>query len=129
MAEYRSGWTDERTGKLIGNLLRFGVLLSAGLVLAGAVVYLIHRGAMAPHYKAFRGESASMRSVSGIVHNALLFRGRGIIELGVLLLISTPVARVALSIFAFAMERDYLYVVVTIAVLAVLAFSLMGGRF
>ncbi len=34
----------------------------------------------------------------------------GIIQLGVLLLIATPVARVVLSIFAFAQQRDLRYV-------------------
>jgi uncharacterized membrane protein len=49
-------------------------------------------------------------------------------QLGLLLLIATPVARVAFSVFAFALQRDRLYVVVTLAVLGVLAFSMTGGQ-
>jgi uncharacterized membrane protein len=51
-----------------------------------------------------------------------------LIQLGLLLLIATPVARVAFSAAAFAMQRDRLYVVVALIVLAVLMYSLMGGR-
>jgi len=51
-----------------------------------------------------------------------------LIQLGLLLLIATPVARVAFSVVAFAMQRDRLYVAVALIVLAVLMYSLMGGR-
>jgi uncharacterized membrane protein len=74
------------------------------------------------------GEPVDLRSVSGIVRDALALRERGLIQLGLLLLIATPVARVAFSVAAFAMQRDRLYVVVALIVLAVLMYSLMGGR-
>jgi uncharacterized membrane protein len=48
----------------------------------------------------------------------------GIIQLGILILIATPVVRVAFSVFAFAEERDWMYVVVTLVVLGLLLFSL-----
>jgi uncharacterized membrane protein len=51
-----------------------------------------------------------------------------LIQLGLLLLIATPVARVAFSVAAFAMQRDRLYVVVALIVLAVLMYSLTGGH-
>ena len=52
--------------------------------------------------------------------------GRAIIQLGLLLLIATPVARVLFSAIAFAIERDYMYVVITLIVLAILLYSLFG---
>jgi uncharacterized membrane protein len=55
-------------------------------------------------------------------------QGRGIIQLGLLFLIATPVARVVFSIFAFSVQRDRLYVVVTLTVLAILMFSLTGAQ-
>jgi uncharacterized membrane protein len=70
-----------------------------------------------------------LRTFSGILADATAFRGRGIIQLGLLLLIATPVARVAFSVVAFALERERLYVIVTLAVLAVLLFSLAGGHY
>jgi len=69
-----------------------------------------------------------LRTLSGIVKDALAFRGRGLIQLGLLLLIATPLARVAFSVVAFALEGDRLYVGVALIVLTVLVYSLVGGR-
>ena len=74
------------------------------------------------------GEPSEYRTVSGIIRGAVSFRGRNIIQLGLLILIATPVARVAFSVIAFVLERDRLYVVITLIVLAVLLFSLAGGH-
>jgi uncharacterized membrane protein len=65
--------------------------------------------------------------VSGIVREAVTRHGRGIIQLSLLFLIATPVARVVFSIFAFAVQRDRLCVVVTLIVHAILIFSLTGA--
>ncbi len=124
----RGGWTDQRLDSIIGNLLRTGVVLAASIVLAGGVIYLRRHGSEIPNYKVFRGEPASLRTISGILHGARTPKGRAIIQLGLLVLLATPVTRVAFSVFAFALQRDALYVVVTLIVLAVLTFSLMGGH-
>jgi uncharacterized membrane protein len=126
MASGRS-WTDRRMDLVIGNLLRSGVLLSALVVLFGGVVYLLGHGESHTDYRVFRGEPSDLRSVGGILHDALAFNGTGIIQFGLLLLIATPVARVAFSIFGFAEEHDRLYVVVSSIVLLVLAYSLVGS--
>jgi uncharacterized membrane protein len=81
-----------------------------------------------PHYSTFVGVPEELRTISGICRGALTFRGRSIIQLGLLLLIATPVARVAFSVVAFALQRDRLYAGITLFVLAVLAFSLAGGH-
>ena len=121
------GWTDQRMEILIGQLLRTGVLLSAFIVVLGGSVYLVRHGHAHAEYRVFRGEPADLRTVGGIVRSTLALRGRGIIQLGLLLLIATPVARVAFSIFGFAEEHDRLYVVITVIVLLVLTYSLMGS--
>ncbi|MFZ0275946.1 MAG: DUF1634 domain-containing protein [Candidatus Sulfotelmatobacter sp.] len=126
MAGERS-WTDRRMDVVIGNLLRFGVLVSALVVLLGGVLYLVRNGHSPTDYRVFRGEPSQLRSVRGILHNAVALNGRGIIQLGLLLLIATPVARVAFSIFGFAEEHDRMYVVVASIVLLVLAYSLIGS--
>ena len=97
------------------------------MVLAGGVVYLIRHGSAAPDYHAFRSEPADLRTVPGIVAVTLMGRGRGIIQLGLLLLIATPIVRVAFSLVAFSLERDRTYVVVTLIVLAILLYGLAGG--
>jgi uncharacterized membrane protein len=122
------GWTEQQMQVTIGNLLRAGVLAAAVVVLIGGTVYLVRHGAAAPQYGAFRGEPADLRTVSGIVTDAISLRGRGIIQLGLLILLATPIGRVAFSVLAFALQRDSLYVVVTLMVLAVLIFSLAGGH-
>jgi uncharacterized membrane protein len=121
-------WSDDRVETMMGNLLRTGVALAAAVILAGGIVYLLRNGTTQPSYHFFRGEPADLRSVRGIIKEALSLRGRGIIQLGLLLLIATPVARVAFSVYAFARQRDRAYVVVTLIVLAVLFYGLAGGQ-
>jgi uncharacterized membrane protein len=117
-------WTDERVERVIGTLLRWGVILAAAVVLAGGVMYLARHGSTIPDYRVFRGEPSDLRTVSGIVTGAISWHSRGLILFGLLLLIATPVARVAFSVVAFALQKDRTYVVVTLIVLAVLLYSL-----
>jgi len=126
MAGERS-WTDRRMDMVISNLLRSGVLVSALVVLFGGVLYLARHGHSPTDYRVFRGEPSELRSVGGILRDAVALSGRGVIQLGLLLLIATPVARVAFSIFGFAEERDRMYVVIASIVLLVLAYSLIGS--
>ena len=121
------GWTDRRMDIVIGNLLRSGVVLSALIVFLGAVIYLARHGSSHADYRVFRGEPSDLRTVGGIVRQVIAVRGRGIIQLGLLFLIATPVVRVAFSIFGFAEEEDRLYVVIASVVLLVLAYSLIGS--
>jgi uncharacterized membrane protein len=122
----KSDWTDQKIEVIIANLLRAGVTLAAGVVLAGGVVFLARHGLAPTRYHAFAGEPSDLRELKGIVRSAFSFHGRGIIQLGILFLIATPVARVAFSTVAFALERDWLYVGIACAVLAVLMYSLVG---
>ncbi|HET7893650.1 MAG TPA: DUF1634 domain-containing protein [Candidatus Sulfotelmatobacter sp.] len=121
-----SNWTDQRIEDIVGNLLRTGVLLSALVVSAGGLIYLVRYGQLPVDFRVFRGEPADLRSLHGIVRSTVRLQGRGIIQLGLLLLIATPVARVAFSIIAFAKERDRTYVVLTLIVFLILAYSLLG---
>lgn len=123
----KADWTERRVEGMIANLLRSGVTLAALVVLAGGVVFLSRNGMVQANYQVFSGEPSDLRHWGGIVANALAARGRGMIQLGLLLLIATPVARVAFGAFAFAIERDWLYVGVALCVLAVLVYSLLGS--
>jgi uncharacterized membrane protein len=120
-------WSDDQLEQVMAKLLRAGVILAAACVFAGGVRYLVHYSRMAPDYRVFRGEPADLRQVKQIVRDALSWHARGLIQLGLLLLIATPVARVAFSVAAFAAERDWLYVGVTLIVLAILVYSLTGS--
>src|SRR5512147_680027 len=98
-------WTDTRVENIIGNLLRVGVILSATVVAIGAIVYLVHHGHTPADYRVFHGEPGEMRTIKGIISEAIAFSGRGLIQFGLLLLIATPIARVAFAIFGFAEEK------------------------
>jgi len=120
-------WTDKTIEEIVGTLLRVGVSLSAFVVAIGGAIYLARHGREPANYRVFHGEPSDLRSLSGIVRDAFHLRGRGIIQLGLLLLIATPVARVAFSIWGFAEEHDRLYMIFTGIVLIVLLYSLLGS--
>jgi uncharacterized membrane protein len=120
-------WTDQRIEIIIGSLLRTGVLLAASVVLIGGGLYLARHGHETANYSAFLGEPGSLKSIAGIAEGIAGFHAQAIIQFGLLLLIATPVARVAFAAIAFALERDYMYVVITLIVLAILLYSLLGS--
>ena len=124
----KHAWTDDQIEQLLGTLLRIGVIIAATVVLGGGIFYLIRYGTASPDYRVFHGEPADLRSVHGIIKDVLSLRIRAVIQLGLLLLIATPIARVVFSIFAFIKEGDRMYVVVTLIVLSVLIYSLLGGQ-
>ena len=118
--------SDPRLQQLVGNLLRFGVLLAAAVVLAGGIAFLARHGAAVPDYRVFHGQPEGLRSLVGIVRSALALDERGVVQLGLVLLVATPIARVAIAGVVFAIERDRSYVLVALLVLALLLWSLIG---
>jgi uncharacterized membrane protein len=116
---------DRRLENIIGQLLRAGVLLSAVIVTCGGILYLVQQHAARANYHHFVAGGAEIRTVSGIVRSAVHLNSAGLMQAGLLLLILTPVARVALAIVGFALEKDRFYAVVSLIVLAILAFSLI----
>ncbi len=121
------GSSDEKLEITVGRLLQFGVSLAALVVFVGAIVFLCRHGSEPAGYHVFRGEPADLRTIWGITSDALDFRGQGLIQAGLLLLIATPVARVVVTLIAFLRQRDMTYVVVTLLVLGVLLYSLFSG--
>jgi uncharacterized membrane protein len=116
--------SDRRIAQVIGTLLQVGVLLSAAVVLAGGIWLLVDSGSASPHYEHFSPADPALRTPGGIIASLGHASPESLIQFGLLLLIATPVARVVLSLAAFALQRDRIYVVVTIIVLAVLTYSL-----
>ena len=116
---------DQRLETNIGNLLRAGVLLSAATVLAGGVLYLLRHHADRVSYHQFAAGGSILQSFRGVLQSAVRLNSEGLIQSGLLLLIATPVARVALAVIGFALERDRLYAVVSLIVLVILILSLM----
>ena len=118
---------DQTVERIIGHLLRAGVILSALIVAVGGMVYLSHHAHEIPDHAVFRGEPKAWSTLSGLFSASTASSGRAIIMSGLLLLILTPVARVAFSLAAFAMERDWTYVAVTTVVLGILAYGLISS--
>jgi uncharacterized membrane protein len=104
------------------------VIVSAAIVLAGGIGFLIAHHSEPATYGAFDGVPAYLRGIPSILHAAAALDWRAVIQLGLLLLIATPVARVAFALVAFALERDYDYVALTAGVLIILIYSLVSTR-
>ncbi len=120
--------TSEQTFEnRIGNLLRIGVVTAATVVLAGGIWLLLTTGSQTVAFSAFRGEPPQLRSPGAIVADLFAGDSRALVQLGLLILIATPVARVVFSLLGFFVRKDRLYVVVTLTVLAALLFSLIAG--
>ena len=118
---------------LISTLLRVGVIVSLAVVAAGTLVTFVHH----PEYVRSRQDLSRLtspsraefpRTVVEMIHGLRQFEGRSIVVAGLLLLIATPVMRVAVSIFAFVYEKDLVFVVITSVVLALLLFSFVVGK-
>jgi uncharacterized membrane protein len=117
---------DQKLEILIGHTLRIGVLTAALIVLIGGAVYLVQNHSAVPRYHAFHTAATRSDNLSGVVRNIRALNSFGIIQLGLLVLIATPILRVIFSVVAFALERDALYVVATLIVLMVLLYSLFA---
>lgn len=124
MSESKS-FNERQTKQLIGNLLRTGVTLSAAIVFIGGIFYLIHYGNNLVDYRVFHGEPSELRNIPDIFRFALSFHRRGVIQLGLLVLIATPIARVILALCAFILQRDRMYIVISLIVLSTLMYSLL----
>jgi uncharacterized membrane protein len=118
--------TDKEMEIEIGLMLRIGVSLSAFVVFLGGLLYLrSERGA--PDYKHFHATADPLQTFSGVIHGVARLDAASVIQLGILLLIATPVVRVAFCVVGFARQRDRLYVAVSALVLAILTYSLVAG--
>lgn len=114
---------DRDIENTMGTLLRTGVISAAVLVFIGAVYYLLKNGTLIPDYSTFRGESEEFSTLGGIFKSFISLHSRGIIMLGLLVLILTPIARVLFSLIAFTLEKDYIYTVISTVVLIILLLS------
>ncbi len=115
-----------RTQDLLGALLITGVASAAAIVLIGGISYLAKYGAFHQSYDVFRGEPSSLRRIDGIFRLAWSLESRGIIQAGFIVLIATPIARVAFSFAIFLRDRDWMYSFFTLVVLVTLIYSLVG---
>lgn len=123
----RGTWTDDQVDAVIARILRIGVVTAAVLVLAGGILYIARTGGEPAEYGKFTPQVLRIRDVSGVVKTAMEGESRAIILLGLFVLIATPVVRVGFAAWAFLRQRDTAFVVISLVVLGILAFSLLRG--
>jgi uncharacterized membrane protein len=124
MTRSQPDWTENKFEQMLGNFLRGGVIVSSGIVMVGGILYLLRHGMETPNYKVFHGEPAEFRELSEIFRAGLtLQRRRSLIQIGMLVLIATPILRVAFAGYVFAKQGDRTYVVITFIVLTILIYS------
>ena len=117
--EQHAAQTVAKTYTLIGWVLQGGVLLSAAVILLGVFLEFLQPNKFAP-------QKLQMfpHTFAQVWTGLLMLRPQSVIALGLLLLIATPVIRVAVSIIAFLAEHDWRFVVITLLVLLILLFSI-----
>jgi uncharacterized membrane protein len=116
----------------ISHLLRGGVSASLVLLVVGTIVSLVHHPSYlhsaAAYERLTSGSVGQPQSVIAILRGLAELKGRAIVMLGILVLVATPVLRVALSIVLFASHRDRRFVVITSVVLSLLLLSFALGK-
>ena len=128
MTREESRWTDHAVEQLIGRFLQFGVMLAASVVLVGGTLVLVQHGSAPVSYTVFHSAPQQLRTIGGIVRGALALDSKAIVQLGLVLLIATPVVRVAFMLIAFVVQRDRVYAAISGLVLALLLYGLLLGR-
>ncbi len=124
---FKSVFDDKDIHTIIGELLRWGIIISSVLVLAGGITFLIRHGASKADYTVFHAESSIYLSLGKIIHGVLEWKGKDVIQLGLIVLIATPTARLLFSLVSFMIEKDRIYIIITLIVLSVIAFSMFSG--
>jgi len=119
---------NKKMQQLIGSTLRIGVMTACCIAILSGTYYLIRHGAdPVPDYSTFHGEPASLTALSGIFMGLLQFQAKNWIQLGVLVLMLTPITRILLSLVDFAHQKDWLYVTITAIVFLVILSNSLGG--
>jgi len=121
-----------QTEIVISMLLRIGVIASVAIVVLGMVLSFTGKGNYAETSQEFHAlvspEAEFPRSLSATAHGVADMDGPALVVLGLILLIATPVMRVAVSILAFFFQHDLVYVVITSLVLLLLLTSFFLGK-
>jgi uncharacterized membrane protein len=113
---------------LLGQVLRAGTVVSICVVFFGGIIYLTRHGHAVANYSVFKGIPDFVSHAKGLFDGVLNFRGQPIIQIGIILLIATPILRVVFSAIGFALERDYMYVGISLLVLFIICFSMINGH-
>ena len=121
---------DRDISLIIGNILRWGVYLSLGIALIGGLFFLWRHGgevSQVQHQAFVEKDTNLLELLRATIAGVSNGKGGYLIELGILLLIATPLARVVFSLAAFYLEKDRLYIFITLLVLMIIFTSILTG--
>lgn len=113
---------------LLAQVLRAGTIISISIVFFGGILYLYRHGETITDYRVFKGIPPFVAHASGLFDGALRLKGQAIIQIGIILLIATPIVRVIFSAIGFVIEKDYLYMGISILVLLIIFASMLSGH-
>jgi uncharacterized membrane protein len=119
---------DTDIQSLIGKVLRGGMVISMSIVFFGGILFIYRHGHSIPDYKTFKGIPPFLQTPGSLINAALILKGQAIIQLGIILLIATPILRVVFSTIGFVLEKDYLYVGISLLVLLIIFTSMISGH-
>jgi uncharacterized membrane protein len=123
----KTRFKDTDMQAVIGWVLRIGVIVSISIVAFGGIVYLWRHSSELPNHGKFT-TLPDFVQLNGIIGGIIDFHGRSIIQAGIILLIATPILRIIFSAIGFALEKDRLYVCISLLVLLIIFISSMGGH-
>lgn len=113
---------------LLSHVLRAGTIVSISVVFIGGIFFIYRHGQSISDYRSFKGIPDFIQRPSGIFHGILALKGQAMIQLGIALLIATPILRIVFSAIGFVLEKDYLYLGISLLVLGIIFFSMMNGH-
>ncbi|CAN5325498.1 DUF1634 domain-containing protein [soil metagenome] len=123
-----TNFKDKDMQAVIGWVLRAGVIASMSVVMLGGVIFLYRHGQAIPDYRVFKGVPDFVAHINSLFEGAFALRGQAIIQLGIVLLIATPIMRVIFSAIGFVLEKDYLYLGISMLVLLIIFISMLSGH-
>lgn len=118
--------TPRQMEMFIGRMLRVGVFTSCIIAVLGGVLYVVQYGGSSVDFSEFTAAMA-VESIGEVINGVLVLDAVSVIQLALLILLATPILRVVFSILAFMIERDYLYVFITLVVLIIIVFNIFNG--
>jgi uncharacterized membrane protein len=122
------GFKDTDMQAVIGWILRIGVIISMLIVVIGGVFFVRRHGHSIPNFHKFNNIPPFIRDPAGVFDGVVHLKGQAIIQLGIMLLIATPVMRVVFAIIGFLLEKDYLYTLISLVVLSIILISMISGH-
>ncbi|MEG0762009.1 Uncharacterized membrane protein [Chryseobacterium piscicola] len=123
----RKNFTDVDLNRSVGNLLRLGVILSVITSLIGFIKLFVEGFKMPRKYKLLDMGTSSEKVWSHFWETLCKGEGMAIIQLGILMLIFTPLMRIIFALIGYLKEKDYTYVIISSIVLAIMAVSFFTG--